>query len=121
MHLKDHEKSCMLLLGNKCTKVHVFLDQYFKYFRSEAHRVVLHHRRGAEKIGNMFAKEYGYNLAYRAAVLHIEDDLGEVQDNWKDLLPYILFLDDKEEEAAKYFLQLEFPIDEIDFKGNIYY
>jgi hypothetical protein len=124
MRLEEHENNCLKVLGNKCTKVHIYLDQYFKYFRSEAHRVILHHEKGAHKIGHKFSYDYSYHIAYMAAVQHIREDLENkiIPEDWNDILPQVFFLCEQEFEDAENFLLIEFPME---FEGlskkNLYY
>ncbi len=91
MDLFEHEKECVRLLGRPWTEVHVFLDQYSAKFRGFLHRRLLHHRLGIEAVVMRFG-----DGARHAAELHVEQDLGFVPKDWRELDEYCFFLGDEE-------------------------
>jgi hypothetical protein len=121
MHFEEHCKASRNKYGASGEMIHNYLDQYFKYFRNEAHRLILHHEKGAHKIGHKFAEFYGYDKAYKIACQHIEDDLGYLPVDYLELAPHMLFLNCREVMDARQFLLTEFPLDDfskLEYKIN---
>lgn len=110
MDFMEHVQKTHSLLGEGCPEVHIYLDKYFKYFRNEAHRLILHHEEGAKRVAKQCADLYGYDTAYRAAVQHILDDMGWLPATWKTLAPHLIFLCCREVNDARQFLLIEFPL-----------
>jgi len=70
---REHAAECLEKLGQPFTKVHVWLDQFFRVYWGMPHRIILHHRLGVELAGLIFGPE-----AREAARLHILADAGEL-------------------------------------------
>jgi len=74
MRLEEHCEECLLKLGRKWDRVHVWLDETAKdYFPWMGHRQIRHHVEGVEEIRKRWGAE-----AARAAELHIIADEGKV-------------------------------------------
>lgn len=69
MKLKENEDECQRVLGNPFTEVHLYLDQFFKYYGWK-HRCKLHHKWGVELVRLQFGEE-----AAKAATLHVLSDM----------------------------------------------
>ncbi len=78
MKLEEHEERSELLFGNKHTKVHEYLDQYFSKF-GPYHWIVLHHQLGV----NLVVRQFG-EAVRKVAEQHIIDDMGKLPQNWCD-------------------------------------
>ena len=70
------------------TEVHDFLDQFWSTVPSLAHRIILHHAMGVELVVARFGPD-----SRGPALLHIEDDCGEVpadpQEAWELLRHFV--------------------------------
>ena len=74
MKREEHCQECLLKLGRRWNRVHVWLDETAKdYFPWTGHRQIRHHTDGVEEIRKMWGNE-----AARAAELHIIADEGKV-------------------------------------------
>jgi len=73
--LKTHEYLCKKEFGDKCTKVHKFLDQKFAKYGAR-HRHFYHHWEGIRECAKIVHANYGldYDLAYEAAIHHVKED-----------------------------------------------
>lgn len=123
MHFEQHCQRTLELYGHRCEEVHYYLDQYFRYFRNEAHRLILHHEKGAHKVAHIVSNnvEPDYGVCYNAAVQHIRDDIGYLPVDWYDLAPHVLFLCCREVSDARQFLLTEFPLgdfSQLEYKIN---
>jgi hypothetical protein len=75
MELKDHIKST----GGAGREVHIFMDQYYKYFKID-HRIILHHKLALKLIGEKFGPD-----AIPIAEQHIRDDwMGQIPESFLD-------------------------------------
>ena len=111
MKFEDHCQKTKELIGVEMPEVHKYLDQYFPYFRSTSHWLILHHRKGVERIVRLFWDRYGYEgkiLVRQATEQHIIDDIGFVAEEPCDLEKYNLILNIEDEELIEKFLNKEF-------------
>lgn len=80
MHIKEHERHSLEVLGCPFTEIHEWMDQYYEIVDNVAHRVVLHHRYGIELGVSLFGES-----ARKALELHVEDDFEFVPDTPEDV------------------------------------
>jgi len=74
----EHEKTSLMMFGNKYPEIHDFLDQYFSIYGTY-HRILLHHRAGVNLIVRKFLKS-----VKSLAGQHILDDLGVIPGDWRE-------------------------------------
>jgi|SaaInlStandDraft_3_1057020.scaffolds.fasta_scaffold137073_2 hypothetical protein len=72
MKFEEHCEECLMKLGAKYEKVHIWLDFFFDYLGPK-HRIVRHHAEGIEEVKKMWG-----GGAAAAAKLHIRADFGFV-------------------------------------------
>lgn len=111
MKFEDHCERTKQRTGFEMPEVHRYLDQYFPYFRSANHWLILHHRKGIDKIVRMFGNNYGYEgsvLVRIAAEGHIVDDMGEVFEEPSDMEHFFMVLHDEDEMWLDKLLAKEF-------------
>ncbi len=89
MNAAEHCARCEKLLGQPWPEVHAFLDQFFAQFPYEAHRIILHHALGVERVVALFGPE-----ARKAAILHIRDDMAGLLDTPRDVWRRTVFVKD---------------------------
>lgn len=80
MHINEHEKHCLKMLGSPFTGIHEWMDQYYKVIDNVAHRIVLHHQYGIELGVSLFGES-----SRKALELHIEDDFEFIPDTPEDV------------------------------------
>jgi len=75
MEFDEHCEECLMKLGQKHEKIHLWLDYFFDYFGPK-HRIIRHHEDGVEE-----ARKLWGDGAAAAASLHIRQDFGYVPPN----------------------------------------
>lgn len=94
MTLEEHERACACRFGQPHTEVHVFLDHYYREFRGNNHRLLLHHKKGVDLVVERFGE-----AARGPAEQHVLLDYGFVPESWEEL-ENRFFPTSLEEEAA---------------------